>query len=1052
MTLTEIAIKRPSLIIVLFTILMGGGYFCYTLLNYELMPEFSQPTLIITTPYPGAAPSEVEQSVTKEVEDVLSSLDGLKSTTSQSYEGVSVIIAEFDPSVEIDDKQTEAQRSINNIMSTLPDDVKTPSISKVSPSDAPILQFMAVSKMSDGDSYDVLKNEIVPQFQQIQGVGEIKIIGGQEREIKVNVDKDKLNFYKMSLLEVTQAIGQGNIDFPTGKVKSDNEQITVRLAGKFKNTEEIKELVIRTPENGNPIRIGDVADVYEGLKEITSLVRYNKQNGIGIIVKKQRDANAVKISEKAHEIIKKIETQYKDKGVKIFTTDDSSVFTLESVDAVTHDLTIAVVLVAVVMLLFLHSLRDSLIVLVAIPASLLSTFLALYIFGYSLNLMTLLAMSLVIGILVDDSIVVLENIHRHLHMGKDKVQATLDGRSEIGFSALAITFVDVVVFAPIAMINTVIGDVLRQYAVTIVVATLMSLLVCFTLTPWLASRFGKVTHLREDNPFHLPLIYFEKFIKSVTNLYLKLLNWVLRHKIVFSLFVVSLFVMLGFVMQMGIMGTEMFANGDRGKFRLKLEYDKSTALHKNNLNTLEIENIFMRSPEVQNVFANVAGQSTSGGADAISVGAENKSELIIEMVPVEERNISTEDFMLKKRTEILKKHPGIKINSNVIGIAAQNEPIELSLIGENKELLYKTAQQLKAKINAMDGSNDVSVSVEAGSPEVNVRIDRERMAQLGLNIQTVGATLQNAFTGNTDSKYRIGTNEYDINVRYDEFDRKNPTNLADIGFTNRKGELIKLSQFATFDQGTGASMLERRDRRSSVTIRANILGITSGKLGDQIDELFVKEPLPKGIEKQWFGDRKNQGESFGALGTALLIGIALVYLIMVALYDSFIYPFVVMFSVPVALIGAFLALNLAKASMSIFTMLGIIMLIGLVTKNGILLVDFTNHRKSEGEDTLHALMDAGKERLRPILMTTIAMVIGMLPIALAKGAGAEWKNGLAIVMIGGLLSSLALTVFVVPMVYMIVDTIENFILRRKVEHQTKKERKERQRLAKELEG
>ena len=1021
MNLTEISIKRPSIIIVIFTVLMLGGFYCYTTLRYELLPPMEVPTLVISTPYPGASPEEVEQSVTKKVEDVVSGLDGVKSVLAQSYEGVSVIMVEFVMGVDTESKQDEAQRKINNILSDLPDDVESPSISKVSPSDRPILELSVVSNMGAQESFDVVENEILPLIQQIQGIGEARMLGGQEREIKVNVDKNKLIHYGLSLSQVTDAVNNANLDFPTGKVKDREAQITVRMAGKFSSTDQIRKLIITTAKGG-PVRVEDVADVLDGSKDQAAISRFNGQEGIGISIKKQSDANAVQISAELRKKITSIEQKYAAQGVKVIIADDTSEFTLEAADAVSHDLIIAVILVAAVMLLFLHSLRDSLIVLVAIPASLLSTFIAMYMLGYSLNLMTLLAMSLVIGILVDDSIVVLENIHRHLHMGKDKVQATIDGRKEIGFSAMAITLVDVVVFAPIALIDTIIGDVLRQYSVTIVISTLMSLFVCYTLTPWLASRFGQVTHLKHSNMFHRFLMAFESVIEKLTNWYTNQLKWTLSHKLVTTVAVIGAFVVTGIVMSMGILGQEMVASGDRGKMQLKLEYDKRTTLTENNIRTLEIENYLMAQPEVASVLSNVGGASSSGVV--ATIGSENKTELIVGLVGVKERTLSTKDFMLNVKKSLEETYPGLEVNSAVIGITQSEEPIQLVLNSENKKALMNAAAELSARIKLMPGANDVSVSVEEGNPELTIDIDREKLAQLGLSVGQIGSTLQNAYAGDTDAKYRVGNNEYDINVRLDEFDRSNPSDVEAITFVNNKGEQIALTQFATIKQSSGPSMLERKDRRTSVTIKSNVLGVTSGTLAETINKSLTEKPLPAEVEVKWTGDFERQTESFMALGLALAAAILLVYLVMVALYDSFIYPFVVLFSVPVALIGALIALNLSISTMSIFTMLGIIMLIGLVMKNGILIVDFTNQKKEEGFSSYDALIEAGKARLRPILMTTIAMVIGMLPIALANGAGSEWKNGLAIVMIGGLLSSLMLTVFVVPMVYYSVDMLK----------------------------
>lgn len=1018
MNLTEISIKRPSVIIVIFAILMLGGTYCYTTLRYELLPPMEVPTLVITTEYPGAAPTEVEQSVTKKIEDVVSGLDRVKSVLSQSHEGVSVITVEFTIGTDTESKEQEAQRKINNILSSLPDDVESPSISKVSPSDQPILDLMVISKMAARETYDLVEDELLPQIQQIEGIGETRLLGGQKREIKVNVDKDKLAFYKLSLSQLTQVINQANLDFPTGKVKDRDNQITLRLAGKFNSITQIENVIVTTAMGG-PIRISDIADVVDGAVDQASVSRFNGQEGIGISIKKQNEANAVKISEELREKIASIEKKYESKGVKIIIADDTSEFTLEAADAVTHDLVIAVVLVAVVMLLFLHSLRDSLIVLVAIPASLLSTFIAMYLLGYSLNLMTLLAMSLVIGILVDDSIVVLENIHRHLHMGKDRVKATLDGRKEIGFSAMAITMVDVVVFLPIALIDTIIGDILRQYSVTIVVSTLMSLFVCYTITPWLASRFGKVTHLNASQWLHRPLIAFETLLIKLTNWYTNQLKWTLNHKLITGAAIAGAFVVTGVIMNMGILGQEMVASGDRGKIRLKLEFDKSTSLTENNIRSLAIENFLLAQPEVKTVFSNIGGASTS--SVVATVGSENKSELTVGLVENAKRLLTSEQFMLKMRNELETTYPGLEVNSVVIGITKSDEPIQIVLNSENNEELFRATKQLESMIKSLPGANDVTVSVEEGSPELIISLDREKMEQLGLNAGQVGGTLQTAYTGNTDAKYRVGNNEYDINVRFDAFDRSNLQDVEKISFLNGHGEQIVLSQFASLSQNSGPSMLERKNRRTSVTIKSNVLGITSGTLAKNITQALELNPLPSTVEMRWTGDIERQEDSFQALGLALAAAILLVYLVMVVLYDSFIYPFVVLFSVPVALIGAFIALNLAMSTLSIFTMLGVIMLIGLVMKNGILIVDFANQKKAEGLSSFDALIESGRDRLRPILMTTIAMVIGMLPIALASGAGSEWKNALAIVMIGGLLSSLMLTVFIVPTVYYAVD-------------------------------
>ena len=379
--------------------------------------------------------------------------------------------------------------------------------------------------------------------------------------------------------------------------------------------------------------------------------------------------------------------------------------------------------------------------------------------------------------------------------------------------------------------------------------------------------------------------------------------------------------------------------------------------------------------------------------------------------------------MLQKSQDLARHFAGVKVSPTMVSMINSGEPIQIVLNGENSTQLMAAAGDLKRRIQAIPGAINVTLSVEDGNPEVEVNIDREKMSQLGLNINQVGAVLQNAYAGNDDAKYRVGTNEYDIRVKFDDFDKHSVEDVKNIAFMNATGQLIKLSQFAAVVQGSGPSVLERKDRRTSVTVKSDVLGITSGVVATEIQKSLAAQPLPAGIDLRWSGDIERQGDSFGAMGMAIVAAILLMYLVMVALYNNFVYPFVVLFSIPVAFIGVFLALALTKSSMSIFTILGMIMLLGLVAKNAILIVDFANHRKEHGDSTWQALLEAGKERLRPILMTTLAMVIGMLPIATSTAAGSEWKNGLAWVIIGGLSSSLCLTVFVVPMVYYCVDRV-----------------------------
>ncbi len=1029
MNITEISIKRPSLIIVLFSVFTLLGVIGFKNLSYELMPDFNQPVVVIKTVYPGAEPNEVETSVSRKIEDALSNLEGVDYLVTKSLPNASVIIANLKYGTNLDKTMQDAQRYIDNIRKDLPQDILSPVMSKVSPNDLPIMSISASSNMLATEFYQKMKDEYLPQIQQIKGVAEITILGGEEREIQVKVNQDKLKLYKISLLQVVEAINRSGLDLPAGKVQTDKESNSVRLTGKFENLTDINNVQIAMPFPGSPVYVKDVASVVDGVKETTSISRYNGKNGVGLLLKKQGDANAVDVSTLVRQKFKAIEAQHANLGVQFIIADDSTDNTIAAVDSVVFDLILAVILVSLVMLLFLRSFRNSIIVIVAIPTSLVTAFAVMWLLGYTLNLMTLLAMSLIIGILVDDAVVVLENIQKHLDRGKEKRLAAMDGRMEIGFAALSITLVDVVVFLPILFLQVFVADMLKQFSVVVITSTLTSLLVGFTLTPWLASRIGMKEDLQPTNFFNRFLLGFEHQLQKFTNWYGRQLTWVLNHKLIFIGFVLFLFVFTLGMMKQGIIGKELISTGDQGKFKMALEFDKSTSIQQNNLIAQKIETYILQQPEVKTVFSNVGGPSS--GMGSLGVGSANKTEFTIQLKIKKEElktsninKVPTEEFMRNLREDLKSKFPSINYSMAALGLIPRSAPIEITLSGSNINEVMQAGNNLKTIIEKIPGSDNVRLSVEAGSPEYKIIPDKDKMQRLGLNTAYVGINLRTAFTGNDDASLTENGTEYPVRIWLDDFSRKNFEDVQQLTIINPMGIAVEVSQFATVEQDNSPSLLERKDRQAAVTLTADALGRPSGTVADNVVAFLKENPLPDGIQMTWGSDIKRQNDSFGALGSVLMISFLLIYLIMVALYDSFVYPFVVLFSIPVAIIGAFLALNLSLSNLSLFALLGLIMLMGLVVKNAILIVDFTNQLKAEGKHFKEALIMAGKERMRPILMTTLAMVFGMLPIALATGTAAEWKNGLAWVIIGGLLSSLILTVFLVPVVYYAVDVIK----------------------------
>jgi len=1027
MDLIKLSIKRPSVLIVMLSLLLLGGFYSYKLLNYELIPKFEVNVVTISTIYPGASPSEIESTVTKKIEDGVSALENIKKIQSYSYESLSVVVVQLTNDANVDNTLNEAQRKINAIRANLPTDAKEPSLSKFSLSDLPIVSIGVTSKLSSQELYDLVDKKIQPELSRVPGVAQVNIIGGRKREIRVNVDAKKLEGYGLSIGQVQQLIAASNMEIPAGKIKTRENSTSIRLLGKIQDVEQLRNLTLAS-QNGVEIRLSDVADVQDTEEEAEKIARIDQENTLLLQVLKQTDANAVSVSELVRKKMEQIEQTYKNEGVKMLLAEDTSEFTLHAANSVMFDLVLAIVLVAVVMFFFLHSLRNALIVMVSIPTSLIAAFIGMYFFGFTLNLMSLVALSLVVGILVDDAIVVLENIHRHMEMGKNKVRAAFDGSKEIVLTVMAITLVIVVVFVPISIGNSIVVNIVREFCMTVAIATMLSLLMSFTVVPWLYSRFGKLEHANPNSLLGKIAIGFESYLKRFTQFFSDLLVWVFANKWKTIILVFFLFIGSCSLIPTGFIGAEFMPNMDRGKFLVQFELNKDASLEQTNFITQKAEN-YLRNlkvkgtnkPLVESMITTV-GQSTSGMGSTQATAY--KSEIQLTLIDKKERSESTNVIAAKLKRELSQYLVDAKVKTVPVGMmGAKQAPIALVVTSDNVEVAQQYAEKAAGLLKTIDGATEIKLTSEAGNPEINVELDRDKMTLLGLNVATVGTTMRTAFNGNDDSKFRTGDSEYDINILFQEGNRQSIDDIENMTFINAMGQQIKLSQFATINYASGPTQLERYDKSPSVTVQAQTVGRPTGTVVSEWKTKLETLQKPANVHFTFSGDQEMQDEGFGTIFVSLFAAILLVYMVMVVLYDSFSRPFVVLFSIPLSFIGALIALALANMSLNIFTLLGMIMLIGLVAKNAIMLVDFANHRKQEGEDTVTALIQANHARLRPILMTTIAMVAGMIPLAIASSAGAEINNALAIVIIGGLLSSLFLTLIIVPLVYLIFDNI-----------------------------
>ena len=1023
MKLTEVAIRRPAFMTMIFVALAVLGIFGYSGMGVDLLPRMDWPFVSIVTIYPGAGPREVESLVSKPIEEAVSGVNKLDNVRSYSYEGVSVVLAQFNFSATVDQVTNDVQRVVEQARSKLPDDAKAPRISKADMNAFPILRVSLTGQMQPRDLYQFTKDRIKPRLEQVDGVSAVTIVGGQEREIRVEVDNRRLNAYGISILQVAQAMGRENLDFPTGKIDEQVNQYIVRLAGKFKSLDEIRNTVVGGTSSG-VVYLKDIARVVDGTRETFTLSRLNGENSIALTIQKQSDANSVRTSDRLHTAMAALEAENGER-IAFTVAQDITDFTRNSLTEVQRDLFLAILMVAIVLFFFLHNARNSFIVLLSIPTSLITTFFFMYLFGYTLNLVSLMALALVIGILVDDSIVVLENIHRHLEHGEEPEKAAVEGRSEIGFAAIAITLVDVVVFLPISLVGGMVGRIFSEFGITIVVSTLLSLFVSFTLTPMLAAKWSRLVRQTGETAVGRLILRFEGMQDRVGDAYRRLLAWALDHRKTVVAVSGGLLVCSLALVPLGLIGTEFMTDSDRGEFAVNLDMPLGTTMEKTDRAIARVEKIVAGMPEVERYLTTIGKQQTQWrNAEQSNVG-----QLQIKLTDKRKRSRSTQAVMMsiKERAGVI---PGLKTSFNTISMwgAANTAPVQIEVIGPNLADVVRFSETVSGIVAETKGAADVTTSWEEGKPEVKIEVDREKTARMGLTLAEVGLAARTAIEGDIPTKYQEGDTEYDLRVVLDRTGRVKAQDVGAITLVNRFGQPVQLRQVANIMFGKGPSEIQRKDRERLVTVAANLSGeVPLGQVTAAIEQAIGEAGIPAGIQVFYGGDAENMRDMFSDMTIALSMAILFVYIIMVSLFESYIHPFTIMFSLPVAMVGALGGLALTGTALNMFSMIGIIMLMGLVTKNAILLVDFTNTLRSRGLTMHDALLESGKTRLRPIVMTTATMVFGMMPLALALGAGSEMRQGMAIVVIGGLISSTLLTLVLIPVIYTYVDALRERI-------------------------
>jgi HAE1 family hydrophobic/amphiphilic exporter-1 len=1039
MGLTRVAISRPVFILMVFSALIVLGLFAYSRLNAELYPNINTPVVTVLTTYPGAAPEDVERLITRPIEDAVAGIANIDVITSSSAEGRSLVTITFTDAANVDIAATDVERRISAIRAQLPADADPPSVLKIDPSQLPVLYIALTGDLPLDRLYQLAKDQIKPRLETQYGVASVDLAGGLEREIQVQVNPVRLRAYGLTVDQVAQALARENQGVPGGSIDRGPQQLTLRLYGLFQSPAELRELTVASIATG-VIRLGDVAEVVDTYKRVTSRTYLNGREAVTLTVTKQSGANEIATVDAVRAELARLNRTLP-AGAQLTVVSDTSVFTRNSLAGVQRTLVEAVLLTGLVLLVFLHTLRSTVIVLFAIPTSLISTFIAMYFLGFTLNIMSTMALVLVIGVLVDDSIVVLENIFRHLELGETPWTAALKGRSEIGLAAIAITLVDVVVFTPVAFMSGIAGQWFRQFGLVVASATLLSLFVSFTLTPMLASRWLAPGRPAPGfGPWRAFVDGFEWGFERLRAGYGRLLDWALRHRWLPPATAAGSLVVAFAMVPLGLIRFEFIPQMDSGFFTIVVEMPPGASLEATEGALRAVEARLAAIPEVDLYLSasGVGGFEGSGGG-GIGVQARNAryGRIIVVLVDRHHRRRSVVDIaeQVKQETADI---PGATVRVSLQGGAGAVQPVQVRVIGDDPQTLRALAQRVEEVVRSIPGTRDVTNSASEGNPETRLVPDRRRMADAGVTAQQAALALRTAVEGTVATKLRPeGQDEIDVRLITDPATR---ADLRDLGMLPLLGQrdgvptTVYLSQVTRMEQVAGPTSLDRRNRQRMVTVSANLAGNTplndvTVPLQRALNQLQAQGAVPPGYTLQLGGQAEDQAKAFGNMFVALGLSIVLEYMLLAALYESMVLPFATMFALPVSIVGAFIALAVTRNTLNLLSLIGVVVLMGLVGKNGILLVDYANTLRRQGLSRDAALRRAGPTRLRPIVMTTMALVFGMLPLAAKLEEGSELYGGMATVIIGGMLSSTLLSLLVVPCMYTYFDDLQTLLRR-----------------------
>ena len=1027
MWFTRISVKYPVFTIMMMLCLMVLGLASWQRMSVEEFPDVDFPFVVIYTNYPGASPESVESEITKKLEDQINTISGLKQLTSQSSEGLSMIVAQFNLDITSANAAQDVRDKIASVSANFRDEIEQPIVERYDPTASPIMSVVFESNaMSLRDLSTYIDQRLVPQLRTVPGVGSVNLLGDAQRQIRIHIDPTKLQSFGIGIDQVLNTLKTENAQIPSGTLKQPDKELVVEIQSKIINPIAFGDLIIAT-KNGAPIYLKQVANVEDTQAEQETGAFLQGKSAVSVDILRSADTNVINVVDGTYKVLDQIKTQLP-QGVTLKVVADSSKSIRATIKDVARTIIEGAVLAVIIVLLFLGSFRSTVITGLTLPIALLGTLTFIWAFGFTINMMTLLALSLCIGLLIDDAIVVRENIVRHAEMGKDHVSAALDGTKEIGLAVLATTLTIVAVFLPVAFMGGIIGRFFYQFGVTVSVAVLISMFVSFTLDPMLSAHWAEKPN-KNKKPSIIKRFFnwISKQLDQLNHVYAHLLKLALHFR--FITIMIAIASLFGALALSKMIGTEFVPIPDKGEIRIKFETPVDASLEYTEAKLKQVDQIVRQNPLVTSTYGVINGVTDKG---------KNHVSLKVSVIPRQQRTETLTDLNNHFRSR-LQRVAGITVTSVASAdetVSGGQKPIMISIKGQDLDELQRISDRFMQQVSKVQGVVDLESSLKEPKPTLSMTVNRAVASDLGLSVNQIANVLRPLLAGDDVTTWEDDRGEtYDVNLRLNENQRSLPQDIQHLYINSNKTDsngqnlLIPLSSVTSLDQSYGASQINRRDLSREILIEANTSGRPAGDIGKDIQKIQDQFKMPPGYSFDTQGANADMAESAGYALTAVTLSIVFIYIVLGSQFNSFIHPAAIMASLPLSLIGVFLALFLFNSTMNLFSIIGIIMLMGLVTKNAILLIDFIKKAMEHGASRYDAIIQAGTTRLRPILMTTSAMVMGMVPLALGLGEGGEQSAPMAHAVIGGVITSTLLTLVVVPVIFTLLDDVKNFSLR-----------------------